>query len=65
MYMYMYSILDMGEAQPDDTVQPIPAQPPSLNTTSRVQKELNDIDIVLHIGDISYARGYAGVVSRI
>ena len=61
----MYSILDMGGTQPDDAFQPLPAQPPPLKTKRRVQKELNDTDIVLHIGDISYARGYAGVVSRI
>ena len=61
----MYSVLDMGGTQPDNALQSVPAQLPPLKTKSRVQKELNDTDIVLHIGDISYARGYAGVVSRI
>ena len=65
MYMYMYSVLDMGGTQPDDALQSIIAQLPPLKTKRHVQKELNDTDIVLHIGDISYARGYAGVVSRI
>ena len=59
MYMYMYSVLDMGGTQPDNALQSVPAQLPPLKTKRHVQKELNDTDIVLHIGDISYARGYA------
>lgn len=30
----------------------------SLNTTTQLIKDLNNIDIVFHIGDISYANGY-------
>uniref|UniRef100_A0A1X7U7G6 Purple acid phosphatase n=1 Tax=Amphimedon queenslandica TaxID=400682 RepID=A0A1X7U7G6_AMPQE len=52
---------DMGEAQVDDTLQPIHAQPPAINNTNLMAKEVNERDLVLHIGDISYARGYAGV----
>ena len=57
--------LDMGQGQPDDSTQPIVGQLPSLNTTRLIQKELDRTDVVLHIGDISYARGYAGVVCSI
>ena len=52
----------MGEAQVDDTLQPIQAQPPAINNTNLIAKEVKERDLVLHIGDISYARGYAGVV---
>lgn len=33
-------------------------QPGSLNTTDQLVKDLDNIDIVLHIGDITYANGY-------
>ncbi|KAB1217440.1 putative inactive purple acid phosphatase 1 [Morella rubra] len=33
-------------------------QPGSLNTTDQLIKDLDNIDIVLHIGDITYANGY-------
>ncbi len=52
----------MGQAQPDLTQTPIKDQQPSLNTTRLIMRDLNHTDIVLHIGDVSYARGYAGIV---
>ena len=33
-------------------------QPGSLNTTDQLIKDLENIDIVFHIGDIAYANGY-------
>lgn len=33
-------------------------QPGSLNTTYQLVKDLKNIDIVLHIGDLCYANGY-------
>jgi hypothetical protein len=33
-------------------------QPASLNTTDAVIRDLDNTDIVFHIGDISYANGY-------
>lgn len=33
-------------------------QPGSLNTTDQLIRDLQNIDIVFHIGDISYANGY-------
>lgn len=30
----------------------------SLNTTKQIIKDLENIDMVIHIGDISYANGY-------
>ena len=38
-------------------------QPDSLNTTRMVENMVDEIDFVLHIGDISYARGFSSVVS--
>lgn len=36
---------------------------PSMNTTARIKQELDKVDFVLHIGDMSYAQGYAAIVS--
>ena len=55
---------DMGEAQSDGSLQPIRSQVPSLKTTRLIESDMPMIDLVLHIGDISYARGYAGVVGQ-
>ena len=42
-------------------------QPDSFNTTHMILQEMNrgDIDFILHLGDISYARGFSAVVSEI
>ena len=53
---------DMGVGHLDDTMQVIRLQQASLNTTGTIQTQLNQTDVLLHIGDISYARGYASVV---
>ena len=37
---------------------------PYLQRTHLIESGMAMIDLVLHIGDISYARGYAGVVSH-
>jgi hypothetical protein len=51
---------DMGHAPRDGSTQ-IDQQVPSLNTTKLVSEEVSkgNVDLVLHIGDISYARGYS------
>ena len=36
---------------------------PSMNTTDLIKEELDNVDFVLHIGDMSYAQGYAAIVS--
>ena len=53
----------MGNAQIDDSRQAVKQQQPALNTTRLVENQIDETDVVLHIGDISYARGYASVVS--
>ena len=35
---------------------------PSLNTTDRLLEELPRTDFLMHIGDMSYAQGYAAIV---
>eukprot|EP00743_Colponemidia_sp_Colp-15_P003277 GILK01003539.1.p1 GENE.GILK01003539.1~~GILK01003539.1.p1 ORF type:complete len:603 (+),score=98.53 GILK01003539.1:41-1849(+) len=55
---------DMGKGEIDLTQQLgwAPNNPPALNTSIRVERELDkQLDLVLHIGDISYAVGYAAV----
>jgi phosphodiesterase/alkaline phosphatase D-like protein len=33
-------------------------QPGSLNTTNQIIRDLDNVDMVVHIGDICYANGY-------
>ncbi|KAF5476554.1 hypothetical protein F2P56_003298 [Juglans regia] len=49
---------DMGKAERDGSNEYSNYQPGSLNTTDQLIKDLENIDIVFHIGDISYANGY-------
>ena len=56
-------LADMGNGQVDDSLQIMVAQQPALNTTNLIYNQIDQTDLVLHIGDISYARGYASVVS--
>ncbi|PKA59851.1 putative inactive purple acid phosphatase 1 [Apostasia shenzhenica] len=49
---------DLGKAEIDGSNEYNNFQPGSLNTTYRLIKDLNNIDMVLHIGDICYANGY-------
>ncbi|XP_077250330.1 putative inactive purple acid phosphatase 27 isoform X2 [Tasmannia lanceolata] len=49
---------DMGTADRDGSNEYNYYQPGSLNTTDQIIKDLYNIDIVFHIGDISYANGY-------
>ncbi|KAK7828095.1 putative inactive purple acid phosphatase 1, partial [Quercus suber] len=49
---------DMGKGEADGSFEFEDFQPASLNTTKQLIEDLNDIDIVFHIGDIVYAMGY-------
>ncbi|PSS07671.1 Inactive purple acid phosphatase [Actinidia chinensis var. chinensis] len=49
---------DMGKAERDGSNEYNNYQPGSLNTTDQLIKDLDNIDMVFHIGDISYANGY-------
>uniref|UniRef100_A0A2P2LMK8 Purple acid phosphatase n=1 Tax=Rhizophora mucronata TaxID=61149 RepID=A0A2P2LMK8_RHIMU len=49
---------DMGKGEADGSSEYNDFQPGSLNTTSQLIQDLNNIDIVFHIGDICYANGY-------
>ncbi|XP_030542263.1 probable inactive purple acid phosphatase 27 [Rhodamnia argentea] len=49
---------DMGKAERDGSNEYNSYQPGSLNTTDQLIKDLANIDIVFHIGDITYANGY-------
>lgn len=49
---------DMGKAERDGSNEYSDYQPGSLNTTDHLIKDLENIDIVFHIGDITYANGY-------
>ncbi|KAF5732216.1 Nucleotide pyrophosphatase/phosphodiesterase [Tripterygium wilfordii] len=49
---------DMGKAERDGSNEYNDYQPGSLNTTDQLIRDLSNIDIVFHIGDIVYANGY-------
>ncbi|OVA02151.1 Phosphoesterase domain [Macleaya cordata] len=49
---------DMGKAEVDGSNEYNNYQPGSLNTTKQIIQDLKNIDIVFHIGDLSYANGY-------
>lgn len=49
---------DMGKAERDGSNEYNSYQPGSLNTTDQLISDLDNIDIVFHIGDITYANGY-------
>ncbi|XP_052181678.1 probable inactive purple acid phosphatase 27 [Diospyros lotus] len=49
---------DMGKAERDGSNEYSNYQPGSLNTTDQLINDLKNIDIVFHIGDITYANGY-------
>ncbi|CAM0952242.1 unnamed protein product [Alopecurus aequalis] len=49
---------DMGKDERDGSNEYNNFQPASLNTTDALIRDLDNTDIVFHIGDISYANGY-------
>lgn len=49
---------DMGKAERDGSNEYSDYQPGSLNTTDQLIKDLDNFDIVFHIGDLPYANGY-------
>ena len=55
---------DMGCGEVDESYQMYSEQP-SINTTNHILEQLDEIDFVMHIGDISYAIGYSSVVGQL
>ncbi|KAK2978206.1 hypothetical protein RJ640_030379 [Escallonia rubra] len=49
---------DMGKAERDGSNEYSNYQPGSLNTTDQLIDDLENFDIVFHIGDLAYANGY-------
>ncbi|CAD6269710.1 unnamed protein product [Miscanthus lutarioriparius] len=49
---------DMGKAEIDGSDEYGNYEQASLNTTKQIIKDLENIDMVIHIGDLSYANGY-------
>ncbi|CAA7037284.1 unnamed protein product [Microthlaspi erraticum] len=49
---------DMGKGERDGSNEYNDYQPGSINTTDQLIKDLKNIDIVFHIGDITYSNGY-------
>ena len=53
----------MGHGEFDDTRQVRKLEQPSLNTTRNLVKEMDSHDLIIDVGDISYADGYEPIVS--
>ena len=53
----------MGVAELDDSRQIVGPEQPAINTTRLLNDYRDETDVVLHIGDIAYAVGYAATVS--
>ena len=53
----------MGHGEFDDTRQVLHHEQASINTTKNLIKEMDTHDLILDVGDISYADGYESVVS--
>ncbi|KAI3671433.1 hypothetical protein L1987_87171 [Smallanthus sonchifolius] len=49
---------DLGKAERDGSNEYNNYQPGSLNTTDQLINDINNIDVVFHIGDIVYSNGY-------
>ncbi len=55
----------MGHGEYDDTRQVLKLEQPSLNTTRHLISEMSSHDLLLHVGDLSYADGYEPIVSAL
>lgn len=54
-----YTVLsNVFQAERDGSNEYSDYQPGSLNTTDQLIKDLDNIDVVFHIGDLPYANGY-------
>lgn len=58
-----YHHTDLGHGEYDDSRQVLKLEQPSINTTKHLIQEINSSDLVIHVGDLSYADGYEAVVS--
>eukprot|EP01117_Protostelium_nocturnum_P005141 TRINITY_DN1866_c0_g1_i1.p1 TRINITY_DN1866_c0_g1~~TRINITY_DN1866_c0_g1_i1.p1 ORF type:complete len:569 (+),score=151.58 TRINITY_DN1866_c0_g1_i1:237-1943(+) len=50
---------DMGKGEDDNSIEHWPYQAQAPETVKKIMAVTNDIDLVLHVGDISYAVGYS------
>ena len=55
-------IKDLGHGEFDDSRQVLKLEQPSINTTRHLINEMSRHDLVLHVGDLSYADGYEPIV---
>ena len=53
----------MGHGAFDDTRQVLKLEQPAIETTKHLISEMGSHDLLLHVGDLSYADGYEPIVS--
>ena len=52
----------MGHGAFDDTIQVLKLEQPAIETTNNLIRVMDSHDLLLHIGDLSYANGYEPIV---
>ena len=52
----------MGHGAFDDTRQVLKLEQPSIETTKQLVSKMDSHDLLLHVGDLSYADGYEPIV---
>ena len=55
---------DLGHGELDQSLQIEKLEQASLNTTRLVKSEINETQLLIHIGDLSYAVGFNAQVSK-
>ena len=63
-FVIVLILIDMGHGEIDDTRQVLKLEQPSLDTTRNLVREMSGYDLLLHVGDLSYADGYEAIVGH-
>lgn len=64
LFRFVAIIKDLGHGEFDDSRQVLKLEQPSINTTRHLVSEMGRHDLVLHVGDLSYADGYEPIVRK-
>ena len=59
---HVFFSVDLGHGEADESQQILKLEQASLNTTKLVYREVNNTDLIVHVGDLSYAVGFASQV---
>lgn len=62
-HLLSLACVDLGHGSMDENEEIHDIEPPSLVTTKHLAADVENYDLVLHVGDLSYAEGFGGSVS--